>query len=446
MLQAPRTLRSRLLAAMIGTALVALAVAYLVVANVQRSGEHAADQARTHRVAAALARRVSYDLRADHDDLDPAHLAVYQALLGDNQLVVRHDGRVLFAGAVGRQSGLEASASLPVPHGSVTVRDYSAPQDNRSLVAALVGAGVAVVVIAAAIVVATLLTRAVREPLRRAITAADRVAAGDLSARMGTAGPQELAHLGRAFDSMAERLQDADRDQRRFLADVAHEIATPTNTISGFGLALADGTVRGDAERAEAAQLIEHETTRLRALLADLRELTRLDLTETVHRRAVDLHALCEQVAARFARDARAAGVTLTVRVGAGTIVSDERLLDTILSNLVANAIRYTPPGGRVQLTRSRHRRSRETVLVVSDTGVGIAAEHRERIFDRLYRVDASRGRDPGGSGLGLPIAQRAAHALGGRIELSSELGQGSEFRVVLPDAPQEAPADPASG
>ena len=96
------------------------------------------------------------------------------------------------------------------------------------------------------------MTRAVRGPVGRAIDAAERLSHGELSARMGSSGPEELVKLGRAFDGMAARLERADRDQRQFLADVAHEIATPLNTISGFGMALADGTAQGEAQRAEA--------------------------------------------------------------------------------------------------------------------------------------------------------------------------------------------------
>ena len=446
------TLRSRLLAGMIGTALVALALAYLVVGNLQESRNHHADQSKAHRIAATLSRRVAFDQRRDPDDLDHSHLAAYQALLPDDQLVVKRGGRVLYSGRISQDRKLELSSSAAFPGGVVTVRDYTTPGHTSSITAIVVAGGVAAVVMLAAIAVATLLTRAVRGPVQRAIAAADRVAAGDLGARMGTAGPEELARLGHAFDGMAQRLQSADLDQRRFLADVAHEIATPTNTISGFGLALSDGTLRTDEERGEAQELITHETARLRSLLDDLRELTRLDLTETVRQRRLDLRVLCDRVAGRLKRDAQAAEVALEVHVGRGTIVSDERLLDMILSNLVGNALRYTPPGGRVVLSARRHRH--ELVLAITDTGIGIAPEHQERIFDRLYRVESARSRgrhgsqlddDPDGSGLGLPIAQRAAQALNGRIELTSEPGRGSEFRVVLPVGDRQS-ARPGAG
>jgi len=214
---------------------------------------------------------------------------------------------------------------------------------------------------------------------------------------------------------------------------VAHEIATPVNTISGFGLALADGAAEGKAQRAEARALIEAETRRLRDLLTDLRELTRLDLTEGVRLAPVALAPLAHDLVARFRPAAAAAGVKLSHTVRGTSVLTDARLLETIASNLVSNAIRYTPAGGHVELRVRQHRG--ELVLAVRDNGVGIAPEHQQRIFERLYRIDETRDRATGGSGLGLAIAHRAAQSLGGDIELESTLGEGSEFRLILPQA-----------
>jgi two-component system phosphate regulon sensor histidine kinase PhoR len=108
-------------------------------------------------------------------------------------------------------------------------------------------------------------------------------------------------------------------------------------------------------------------------------------------------------------------------------------LLETIIGNLLSNAIRYTPPGGRVTLTAALQHDA--VTFSVRDTGIGIAREHQTRVFDRLYRVDAARARATGGTGLGLAISQRAAHTLGARLALSSEPGKGSEFRLILPSS-----------
>jgi signal transduction histidine kinase len=112
-------------------------------------------------------------------------------------------------------------------------------------------------------------------------------------------------------------------------------------------------------------------------------------------------------------------------------VVADPRLIDTVVNNFVSNAIRYTPAGGKIQI-RAQQRRS-ATVIAVRDTGIGIDAQHLERIFDRLYRVDKARDRATGGSGLGLAIARRAAQSLGARIEVESKPGEGSEFCLLMP-------------
>jgi signal transduction histidine kinase len=230
---------------------------------------------------------------------------------------------------------------------------------------------------------------------------------------------------------MAARLERADRDQRQFLADVAHEIATPVNTVAGFAVALADGAAQNPEQRAEAKALIENQTERLANLLADLRELTRLDLAEGVNPRTLVLAPFAKALVGGFRRDAENAGIELTSTARGDDAFTDGRLLEMVGSNLISNAIRYTPSGGRVHVRLECHRD--KLVLSVRDTGPGIAPEHQQRVFERLYRVDSTRDRATGGSGLGLAIAARAARSLGGYIELDSTPGKGSEFRAVVP-------------
>jgi signal transduction histidine kinase len=248
---------------------------------------------------------------------------------------------------------------------------------------------------------------------------------------MGTSGPEELVKLGSAFDEMAARLEQADRDQRQFLADVAHEIATPVNAVSGFALALADGAAQGEQERGEAKSVIEVQTRRLRDLLSDPRELTALDLAEGVRVTSVSVGPFGARLAASARPAAQDAGVDLHVAAADGEVLTDARLLEMIASNLLSNAIRYTPSGGSVDF--ELRGRDNDLILRVRDTGVGIAPEHQKRIFERLYRVDSTRDRATGGSGLGLAIVHRAVQTLGGHIELASAPDQGSEFRVTLP-------------
>jgi two-component system sensor histidine kinase BaeS len=417
------SLRLWLLAAMIISAGVGLTAAAVLYGQVEHSHEYSADQAKALAEARTVARQVQAG--ADRDDL-----AALQLLLSNDQLTVERAGRVIFRGPK-PGSQLELRAQAPFPGGVVRLADHSSPATGTTLDLTLITAGVLGFVIAAALLAASLVTRSVRTPINRAIVAADRVAGGDFSARMGTSGPQELSKLGEAFDDMTARLERADADQRQFLADVAHEIATPINSVSGFALALADGAAAAPEQRAEASAVITAETQRLGGLLADLRELTSLDLATGVRLATIAIEDFVQELARRFRPSATNAGVTIDVDARPATITTDARLLETIASNLLSNAIRYTPAGGHVQV-RLRKRR-KELVLAVRDSGVGISPEHQQRIFERLYRVDQTRDRATGGLGLGLAIASRAAHSLAGRIELDSTPGRGSEFRLILP-------------
>jgi signal transduction histidine kinase len=419
------SLRLRLLVAMVLSAGLGLVGAALLDSQVERSNERTADRTNALREARAVAAEVSRGAGA-------VTLGALQALLPNDQVTVERDGRVLFRGPARTGREFETEVRVPVAGGRVRLADYTSPgEPNTTLAFVLINGGVVALVILAAILTATLVTRSVRAPVARAIAAADRVARGEFDARMGTTGPEELVKLGRAFDDMAARLERADSDQRQFLADVAHEIATPVSTVSGFALALADGTAASPDQRREARALIEAETLRMRELLDDLRELTRLDLVGGARPGPVELNQFVVALAARFRLAAEAAGVKLNMESAPGTVITDGRLLETISSNLLSNAIRYTPRGGRVDL-RIRLRDD-ELVLSVRDSGVGIAPEHQVRIFERLYRVDHTRDRATGGSGLGLAIALRAAQTLGGRLEVESADGRGSEFQLRVP-------------
>jgi signal transduction histidine kinase len=417
---------------MIASAVVGLGAAVVLFNDVQNANEHAHDTAKARREARTIAKQVRGG--ADH-----VRLAALQQLLASDQITVTRGGRVIYRGPRLPGRDFELKVAAPFPGGTVTLADYTSPGPSTTFDLALITAGVLVLVIVAAIIAATLVTRAVRMPVQRAIEAAERVSQGDFSARMGTSGPEELVKLGSAFDDMAARLERADRDQRQFLADVAHEIATPVNAVSGFALALADGAAEDAQQRGEARTVIELQSSRLRDLLRDLRELTQLDLTEKVRVGPIRLRAFGERLLASFQPAVRDANIDLSLAADDREVLLDPRLLEMILSNLISNAIRYTPSGGSVHVDLAR--RGDEIVLAVRDTGVGIAVEHQKRIFERLYRVDDTRTRATGGSGLGLAIVRRAVRTLGGRIELDSAPGHGSEFRVILASHRQPQPA-----
>lgn len=418
------SLRLWLLIAMIVSAAAGLVGAAFLFRQVENTHEAAGDRTQARQEARAIARQVQSGAGA-------ARLAALQSVLVNDRIIVTRGGRTIFRGPSRTGRRLEGELSATFPGGVVRFFDYTGPSSTATLQLALITAGVLLLVIAAAVATATLVTRTVSSPIRRAIEAAERVSHGEFDARMGGSGPEEFAKLGRAFDQMAARLERSDRDQRQFLADVAHEIATPVNTVAGFAVALADGAVQNPEQRAEAKALIESQTERLANLLADLRELTRLDLAEGVHPRTLALAPFATALVGGLRRDAENAGIQLAATARGDDAFTDGRLLEMIGSNLISNAIRYTPSGGRVHVRLDRQRN--KLVLSVRDTGVGIAPEHQQRIFERLYRVDSTRDRATGGSGLGLAIAARAARSLGGYIELDSTPGEGSEFRAVVP-------------
>lgn len=426
MLSRLASLRVWLLAAMLATAIITLVAGNVITSQLSAASEEAADRAKALATAQAIAAQVQGG--ADADDL-----RALQQVLPSDQIIVTRNGTTVFVGPALTSEPLELAVTAPLSGGTVELRDHHAPASSGLGQGTLVAAVIALVVIAEAWVAATVLVRTVRRPVGRAIEAAGRLAGGDFSARMGTSGPEEFARLGRAVDAMAAQLQHADTEQKRFLADLVHEIATPVSAVSGFAVALTDGSIQTPAERAEAADIVTDETRRLQRLLDDVRQLNRLELTDSVRGEHVDISALCRQTAQRFRLAARNAGVSLTVRAAHAWVDTDPRLIDAVVSNFVSNAIRYTPPGGKVAIRAVRRRRPPAVIIAVRDTGTGIGPEHLERIFDRLYRTDDARDRATGGSGLGLAIARRAARSLGARIEVDSQPGTGSEFRLMLP-------------
>jgi len=420
--------RLRLLASMVIVGIAGLVGAYVLVSAINHADENSADRAK----ALIVAQRVGLVVQsgAERDDL-----AAIQQTLPDDRILVYRGGALIYGGPL-RPRPLELTVTAPYPGGRVVLEDHESRIRAPGLTAVqliLIAAGVIGLVIVAALVVVTYVVRALSLPIEHATDAARRVAAGDLSARIGQVEQGEFAELGSTFDDMVQRLEDSDRDQRRFLGDVAHEIATPVNAIRGFATALADGTMSTGADGAEAVALIESQGRRIDALLDDLRHLTRLDLTQTVGAERIDLGGLLADLVRRFAATAANAGIELRIDepLPSATFESDRRLIETVLDNFLSNAIRYTGSGGSV--TVSARADPAAIAIAVRDTGIGIAPEHQRRVFERLYRVDEARDRASGGSGLGLAIAQRAARAIGGHIELSSQPGSGSEFRLVVP-------------
>ena len=282
----------------------------------------------------------------------------------------------------------------------------------------------------------TLFFRRVGGPLAEVMAAADAVAEGDLSVRVRENAPGELGRLARSFNRMAAGLERAEQQRRSLTADVAHELRTPLHILQGNLEGILDGIYQPDTEQISAAL----DETRLLARLVD--DLQTLSLAEAgqlpLHRVPVAAADLVEDVVTSFSGQAAQAGVELRADLpadpaGLPQLQADPDRLDQVLSNLVANALRYTPAGGRI--TVSARAVPGGVRLAVTDTGAGIPPEDLPYLFERFWRGDRARTRQPGtGSGLGLAISRRLVEAHGGTLQaFSPGPGQGSQFVADLP-------------
>ena len=272
--------------------------------------------------------------------------------------------------------------------------------------------------------------RRVGSPLADLMAAADAVADGDLSVRVPEGGRGDMARLTARFNRMTAELERAEQGRRNLTADVAHELRTPLHILQGNLEGVLDGVY--EPTREHVAAMLD-ETRVLSRLVEDLQTLSLAEAGQLpLHRRPVPAVDLLEDAATRFVGAAAEAGVTLKVLPGDESLLVDVDAdrLDQALSNLVANALRHTPAGGRITL--AARPADGGVALAVADTGAGIDAADLPFIFDRFWRGDRARGRR-GGAGLGLPIARRLVEAHGGAVEVASEPGAGATFTIWLP-------------
>jgi len=284
---------------------------------------------------------------------------------------------------------------------------------------------------AGALALGVILSRQITRPVRRLAAATGDIARGKLDARVESPGDDELGQLGQSFNSMAATLQRQEEERRSMLADIAHELRTPLSVLRGNLEAMLDGLLE---PRREQLSVLHEQSVALARLIDDLRTLSlaaegHLEL----HRQPTDVAELARRVVAEMEAGAGERQVALSVeapkKLPRPALDSDR--IGQVLRNLIDNALRYTPAGGRVSVAVSPQ--ARGVAVTVADTGAGIAPEDLPHVFDRFYRADGSRTRTTGGSGLGLAIVKQLVEAHGGEVRAESEPGRGSVFSFALP-------------
>ena len=323
-----------------------------------------------------------------------------------------------------RPSGGEATITvLPVISGENTVNEAAFRRTvNKSIfLAALFSLG-------AALVISAFLSWGLTKPFNQLVGMVRRVGRGEWDAKIEFKGDNEFSFLGREFNQMAANLQQMEEMRIKLTNDVAHELRTPLAGIQAYLEAMHDGVLTADNENLE---LVLEETERLKRLLQGLQELAQAE-TPLRTQEKVDLNRMIAGLLDPLRILAEEKDLSLNWQPGAPLYTrGDPEALAAAVRNVVINGIKYTPEGGAVSVKLKEA--GAWSLIEISDTGIGIEAQELPLIFERFYRTDSSRSRETGGTGIGLALTAEIIKGHGGRIEVSSEPGSGSTFRILLP-------------
>ncbi|OGO36965.1 MAG: hypothetical protein A2147_09830 [Chloroflexi bacterium RBG_16_57_8] len=344
----------------------------------------------------------------------------------------------------GQQMRLYATSFTIPPDRRIAIVIGKPPTEIHSVLATvrsifLISASFAVVL--AAIGGSVLATRALW-PVVRIARAADEIRETNLSRRVEVHSDDELGMLASTLNRMIERLEAAFNRQRQFAADASHELRTPMAVIEAEST-LALEKERPAAEYRKSLEVVSQETAYMSSVLSNLLLMARGDSgKEPFNFEKLTMRDLLTDLSSSVAKLAGEKGLHFGVTTVENLIVNGDRVkLKQLLLNIIDNAVRYTPSGGRVGVSAVAV--GENAVISVSDTGIGIPAEQLPFVFERFYRVDKARSRAEGGAGLGLAIAKYIAEAHGGKIEVDSQVGKGSIFRVLLPLVKPEGSQNP---
>lgn len=293
---------------------------------------------------------------------------------------------------------------------------------------------------ATSVIVATLVglwfSRSLIRPVRKISAAAQEISEGNLSARTGMRGGNELSRLGEQFDAMAESIEKDRQMEMQLTSDVAHELRTPLMAIQATVEAMLDGVYDTDPEH---LSLIESEVRRLSRLVDALLKLSRLERrSQPMNEEVCDVGELAEAVVVSHEMLVQDSGLKIEAHVeGTVKAVCDKDMIKQAMANLVSNAVRYTPEGGRIDVTVRRE--NGWAVIDVSDTGIGLSPEEEKMVFSRFWRADSDRGRKSGGLGIGLSVVKEIVSQHKGQIKAKGEKGVGSTFTIMIPAYDEEA-------
>ena len=331
-------------------------------------------------------------------------------------------------------SGSGATLTIPLPSTRplVAVPEAEITSAWRDIIPQVsIAGGLAFIAATAA---AILIARSVTGRLERVTHAAQEMAKGDYEQRLDPAGEDEIGRLANAFNEMAQQVNRSHRMMRDLLGNVSHELKTPLTSIQGFSQALEEGAISSEEEYREAGRIINEEAERMRRLIDDLIELSRLESGQaTVQRDAIDLEDLLRSCAQRFERQLTESETKIALDVPKlPRLEGDGRRLEQVFTNLIENAVRHAKDG--CEITVRAEAQNGRIRVGVHNTGSYIPEEELTRVFERFFQLD--RNRSVSGSGLGLAIVSEVVQAHGGTVHAESRQGEGTEFIVELPLSP----------
>jgi len=387
--------------------------------------------------AIAVAAGAAWDRTDNWHTADLSPVLDLAAQAGADVQIRDQSGRVVTSspGFTGQAAGPRTSAPIVVrgePAGQADVRFTGSglASADHALQTALLRAIASAAGLAALLAMLTGLAvaRRITRPVEKIIAVTRAMGRGQRTARVGqVTGPGELRELAAAFDQMADVLDRQEQLRRDLVADVAHELRTPVAVLQAGHEALLDGVA--EPTPGQLASLRD-EVLRLARMVTDLQDLAAADAAALhLSRRPCDLAAVAATAADSLAGRFEAAGITLERRLAAAEILGDPRWLHQVITNLLTNALKFTPAGGRVII--SAWSAGTEAVLTVTDTGAGIPADELPRIFDRFWR--GRQASHTSGSGIGLAMAAELTRAHGGQLSAASQPGQGTQMTLTLP-------------